>query len=99
MLSLDVASSEFYKDSKYHLKGEKNVVFSEKMIDYLKNLSLHLIQFILLKMECQKMTGIGWKHLTEEIGNKIQLVGDDLFVTNIRQTPKRNRSIILQIQY
>ena len=82
VLSLDVASTEFYENHKYNLKGEKKLYTSDQMIDYLKNLTL---SYPIYSIEdgMSEDDWDGWKNLTQELGNKIQLVGDDLFVTNI----------------
>ena len=87
MLSLDVASTEFYKDSQYHLIGESKILSSDQMIDYLKKLS---IDYPIYSIEdgMSEDDWEGWKNLTKEIGNKTQLVGDDLFVTNIKRLQK-----------
>ena len=87
MLSLDVASTEFYEDSLYNLKGENKKLSSDQMIEYLKNLcSSYPIYSIEDGMSEDDWEG--WENLTKEIGNKIQLVGDDLFVTNIERLQK-----------
>ena len=82
VLSLDVASTEFFENHKYNLKGEKKLYTSDQMIDYLKNLTL---SYPIYSIEdgMSEDDWDGWKNLTQELGNKIQLVGDDLFVTNI----------------
>ena len=82
VLSLDVASTEFFENNKYHLKGEKKLYTSDQMIDYLNNLTL---SYPIYSIEdgMSEDDWDGWKNLTQELGNKIQLVGDDLFVTNI----------------
>ena len=87
MLSLDVASTEFYKDNQYHLIGEDKILSSNQMIDYLKKLS---IDYPIYSIEdgMSEDDWEGWKNLTKEIGSKIQLVGDDLFVTNIKRLQK-----------
>ena len=84
VLSLDVASTEFYENHKYNLKGEKKLYTSDQMIDYLKNLTL---SYPIYSIEdgMSEDDWDGWKNLTQELGNKIQLVGDDLFVTNINR--------------
>ena len=87
VISLDVASSEFYKDNRYILKGEKNSLTSDKMVEYLKDLSntypIYSIEDGMAEDDWE-----GWQNLTSEIGDKIQLVGDDLFVTNINRLSK-----------
>jgi len=82
VLALDVASTEFFENHKYNLKGEKKLYSSDQMIDYLKNLTL---SYPIYSIEdgLSEDDWNGWKNLTQELGNKIQLVGDDLFVTNI----------------
>jgi enolase len=87
MISLDVASTEFYKNSKYHLVGENKILSSDQMIDYLKDLSL---SYPIYSIEdgMSEDDWDGWKNLTSEIGEKTQLVGDDLFVTNIERLQK-----------
>ncbi len=86
-IALDVASSEFYNDNKYFLKGENKSLNSDEMILYLKNLSnsypIYSIEDGMAEDDWE-----GWINLTKEIGNEIQLVGDDLFVTNIDRLKK-----------
>jgi enolase len=80
-LALDCASSEFYKDGKYHLKGENSVYDSASFVDYLAKLS---VDYNILSVEdgMDESDWDGWAKLTRKIGDKVQLVGDDLFVTN-----------------
>jgi enolase len=84
LLSLDVASTEFYQNNRYELKGEGKSLSSDKMVDYLENLSnnypIYSIEDGMSEDDWE-----GWIHLTKKIGSKIQLVGDDLFVTNIKR--------------
>ena len=87
VLALDVASTEFYKDNKYNLIGENKSLTSDQMIEYLKDLILNYPIFS-IEDGMSEDDWVGWKNLTEEIGNKIQLVGDDLFVTNIERLQK-----------
>ena len=87
MLSLDVASTEFYKNSKYNLVGEKKILSSDQMISYLKDLSSTYPIFS-IEDGMSEDDWEGWGNLTKEIGEKIQLVGDDLFVTNIDRLQK-----------
>ena len=84
MISLDVASTEFYRDSKYFLKGENKILSSDQMIDYLKKLRLTYPIYSIEDGMSEDDWG-GWKNLTKEIGHNTQLVGDDLFVTNIKR--------------
>lgn len=80
-LALDCAASEFYHDGKYVLAGEGKSYSSEQFADYLAGLSS---QYPILSIEDGMHEGDwdGWAALTSKLGNKIQLVGDDLFVTN-----------------
>ena len=84
ILSLDVASTEFYKNKKYELRGEGKSLSSDEMVNYLENLS---INYPIYSIEdgMSEDDWEGWVKLTEKIGDKIQLVGDDLFVTNIKR--------------
>ena len=81
-LALDCAASEFYKDGQYILAGEGNKSFdSQGFSDYLVGLAR---QYPIISIEdgLDESDWDGWKYLTEQIGDKVQLVGDDLFVTN-----------------
>ncbi len=80
-LALDAASSEFYKDGKYELVGEGKSLTSAEMADYLADLAAN---FPIISMEdgMAEQDWEGWKILTDKIGDKVQLVGDDLYVTN-----------------
>ena len=80
-LALDCAASEFYKNGKYHLEGEGKSFDSDQFTDYLAGLTR---QYPIISVEdgLDESDWAGWKLLTDKIGNKIQLVGDDLFVTN-----------------
>jgi enolase len=81
LLGLDVASSEFFKDGKYDLEGEGKVFTPEQWVDTLASWSK---QYPIVTIEDGMAEGdwTGWAHLTRAIGEGIQLVGDDLFVTN-----------------
>lgn len=80
-LGLDVASSEFYKQGKYHLNSENQVMSAEEMVDYLAR---WVEKYPIISIEDGMAEGDwqGWKLLTERLGSKLQLVGDDVFVTN-----------------
>ncbi|KAF0138043.1 MAG: enolase, partial [Rhodospirillaceae bacterium] len=80
-LALDVASSEMFKDGKYHLHGEGRVLEAAGMVSYLENL-VNTFPIISIEDGCAEDDFDGWKLLTDALGGRIQLVGDDLFVTN-----------------
>jgi len=82
-LALDCAASEFYEDGKYNLSGEGQVFNSEGFADYLKGLTQRY-PIISIEDGLDESDWDGWKILTDKIGEKIQLVGDDLFVTNTK---------------
>lgn len=83
-LALDVASSEMYSDGKYNFKGEGVVRTSDEMIEFYETL-VNKYPIISIEDGLDENDWEGWKKLTDRLGKKIQLVGDDLFVTN----PKR----------
>ena len=80
-LGLDVASSEFYKDGAYHLEGEGKVLSAEQLIEFYAG---WCAKYPIITIEDGMAEGDwdGWKKLTEKLGKSVQLVGDDLFVTN-----------------
>lgn len=82
-LALDCASSEFYKNGKYDLKGEGKVFSSSEFSDYLAEL---VAQYPIVSIEDgqDESDWDGWAYQTEKLGSKVQLVGDDLFVTNTK---------------
>ncbi len=81
MLALDAASSEFYVDGKYELKGEGKSLDVDGMIAYYQDL---VVRYPIVSIEdgMAEDDWDGWKALTEALGEKVQLVGDDIFVTN-----------------
>ncbi|QDH69599.1 phosphopyruvate hydratase [Marilutibacter alkalisoli] len=81
LLGLDCAASEFYDNGKYNLTGEGKRLTSEQFVDFLAN---WCAQYPIITIEDGMDEGDwdGWKQLTAALGNKVQLVGDDLFVTN-----------------
>lgn len=81
LLALDCASSEFYKDGKYHLSAEGKSLSSEEFADYLADLA-NRYPIVSIEDGMDENDWAGWKHLTDKLGSKVQLVGDDLFVTN-----------------
>jgi len=87
VLALDAASSEFYKDGKYELAGEGKSLDSAGMVKYYEDLAS---KFPIASIEdgLDEDDWDGWKALTSAIGDKVQLVGDDLFVTNPKRLAK-----------
>jgi enolase len=80
-IALDCAASEFYKNNQYNLSGEGRLLSSESFADYLEEL-VDTYPIISIEDGMDENDFEGWKILTEKIGHKCQLVGDDLFVTN-----------------
>ncbi|EXX87909.1 enolase [Paenibacillus darwinianus] len=80
-LGMDVASTEFFKDGKYHLEGEGRSFTSAEFVDLLASW-VDKYPIITIEDGCSEDDWEGWKLLTEKLGGKVQLVGDDLFVTN-----------------
>lgn len=80
-IALDAASSEFYKDGKYELKGDGKVLGAEELVEFYADL---VSRFPIVSLEdgMAEDDWQGWKILTQKLGDKIQLVGDDIFVTN-----------------
>lgn len=81
VFALDCASSEFYKDGKYHLSAEGLALTSKEFADYLAKLATDY-PIISIEDGMDENDWEGWKLLTDKLGDKVQLVGDDLFVTN-----------------
>ncbi len=81
VLALDAASSEFYENGKYELRGEGKSLGYGELVDYYADL---VARYPIASIEdaCAEDDHEGWAVLTQKLGNKIQLVGDDLFVTN-----------------
>jgi enolase len=80
-LALDCAATEYYRDGKYEMKGEGVSLTSEENADYLAKLATDY-PIVSIEDGMSEDDWDGWKMLTDKIGDKIQLVGDDLFVTN-----------------
>ncbi len=82
-LGLDCAASEFFKDGKYHLAGEKQTLtaaeFTKLLSDWVQKYPILSIEDAMAENDWD-----GWRHLTQRLGAKVQLVGDDLFVTNTK---------------
>jgi len=81
-IALDPASSEFYDNGKYVLKAENAKLTSEEMVDYYVRL-VNKYPIISIEDGLSEDDWTGWKLMTEKLGRKIQIVGDDLFVTNV----------------
>ena len=86
-LALDCASTEYFHDGKYHLSGENKVLSSKENANYLAKL-VKDYPIVSIEDGMSEDDWEGWKILTNELGNKIQLVGDDLFVTNPKRLKK-----------
>ena len=80
-LGIDVAASEFYKDGKYNLAGENRILTTDELIDFYEEL-VNKYPIISIEDPVDENDWDGFTKITERIGNKVQLVGDDLFVTN-----------------
>lgn len=87
MIAIDAAASEFYEDGKYNMAGDNAVRTSDEMIEYYKNL-VEKYPIISIEDGLAEDDWDGWKKLTQELGSEIQLVGDDLFVTNVKRLQK-----------
>ena len=83
VLALDCAASEFHRDGKYLLDSEKRQLSSAEFVDYLSELASRY-PIVSIEDGMAEDDWEGWKRLTEKLGAKLQLVGDDLFVTNTR---------------
>ncbi|HCW05414.1 MAG TPA: phosphopyruvate hydratase [Clostridium sp.] len=83
-IALDPASSEFYKDGKYDLAGEGKVLTPAEMVDFYVKL-VEKYPIISIEDGMAEEDWEGWKLITEKLGHKVQLVGDDLFVTNTKR--------------
>lgn len=80
-IAIDVAASEFYKDGKYHLVGEGRSLTTDELIDFYEEL-VNKYPIISIEDPVDENDWEGFTKITERLGNRIQLVGDDLFVTN-----------------
>ncbi len=86
-LAIDPAASEFYRDGAYHLSGEGRVLSSEEMVSYWE-LLIGKYEIVSLEDAMAEDDWEGWALLTERMGDKLQLVGDDVFVTNPEKLAK-----------
>jgi enolase len=100
-LALDVAASELYEKGAYHLKGEKKTFKSKELVGYYKDLVGH---YPILSIEdgMDQEDYEGWQLLTSTLGDKVQIVGDDLFVTNVERLKagiqkKQANSILIKL--
>ena len=96
MIALDVAASEFYKDGKYQMEGEGLVKTSNQMVDYLAALC-EKYPIVSIEDGLAEDDWKGWKALTKKLGTKVQLVGDDLFVTNEERLLEGIKMILLTL--
>ncbi len=83
-IALDPAASEFYRDGNYHLAGEERTLTSAEMVDYLDELTSRY-PIVSIEDGLAEEDWDGWALLTERLGDRIQLVGDDIFVTNVER--------------
>ncbi|MDP3288127.1 MAG: phosphopyruvate hydratase, partial [Methyloversatilis sp.] len=83
VLALDCAASEFYKNGKYHLEGAGLTMESAQLVDYLATLA-DKYPIVSIEDGMAENDWDGWKLLTERLGSRVQIVGDDLFVTNTK---------------
>ena len=84
VLAIDAASSEFYENGKYEMKGEGKSLTNKEMVEYYKDLCDRFPMFS-IEDGMAEDDWEGWKMLTDALGDRIQLVGDDLFVTNAKR--------------
>lgn len=86
-LALDVAATEFYQEGRYHMAGEGKTFTSDQMVTYYQDLTT---QYPIISIEdgLSEEDWTGWVDLTQALGKRIQLVGDDLFVTNLGRLKK-----------
>ncbi len=100
-IALDPAASTFYEDGKYHLKAQKVFLSSSEMVDFYIDL-VNRYPIISIEDGLDENDWEGWKLLTEKIGRDVQIVGDDLFVTNVKRlkkgiTEKSANSILIKL--
>lgn len=100
-IAIDAAANEFYENGKYNLKGENKILTSKEMVEYYKYL-VDKYPIISLEDGLFEDDWEGWQELTKELGKKIQIVGDDLFVTNIKRLKegvekKAGNSILIKL--
>lgn len=83
-IAIDAAATEFFEDGKYNMKGDGTVLSSDEMIDYLEDM-IEKYPIISIEDGLAEDDWDGWKKMTDRLGDKVQLVGDDLFVTNVER--------------
>jgi len=83
-IALDCASSEFYEDGQYHLKGEGRVLTADQMVNYYEELC-KTYPIVSIEDGLDENDWEGWGSLTAALGDKVQLVGDDIYVTNVER--------------
>ncbi|MHB1347998.1 MAG: phosphopyruvate hydratase, partial [Candidatus Humimicrobiaceae bacterium] len=86
-VALDPAATELFKDGKYNLKGEGKILTPAEMVDYYAAL-VDKYPIISIEDGMAEEDWDGWKKMTDKLGKKIQIVGDDLFVTNTKRLEK-----------
>ncbi len=86
-IALDAAASEFYKNGKYHLEREDKAMTSNEMIDFYANW-INIYPIISIEDGMAEDDWEGWQSMTQKLGDRVQLVGDDLYVTNIYRLAK-----------
>lgn len=86
-IALDIAASEFYKDGKYHLVGEKRILTTEELINFYVEL-VNKYPIVSIEDPVDENDWEGFAQITNKLGEKIQIVGDDLFVTNKKYLQK-----------
>lgn len=101
MLALDIAATEIYQDNKYVLEGEGKELSSEEMIDFYQNL-VEKYPIISIEDGLSEDDWEGWAKMNERLGDKVQLVGDDLYVTNTERlsrgiVEKSSNSILIKV--
>lgn len=84
VLGIDAAASEFYKDSTYHLQSEGKVLSTDEMIEWLASM-IEKYPIVSLEDVLDQDDWDGWRKLTARLGHRVQIVGDDLFVTNVNR--------------
>jgi len=84
MIALDCAATEFFKDGKYHLEGEGRTLTSDQMVAYFEELCAKY-PIVSIEDGLAEDDWDGWVKLTKALGDRVQLVGDDLFVTNAKR--------------